>query len=120
MAEFVVYIGLPPSEYENTSYRKLKQEKMSADNPKNVLIRLLADAKQFSSELLGAESSLQQFSSKATSVGKSAIGLGSKMSLGVTLPLAYAGKKLYDPGKNAREEELRKYLRQLWKDKYNY
>lgn len=65
-------------------------------DPKNVLIRLLADTKQFSSELLGAESSLQQFSSKATSVGKSAIGLGSKMSLGVTLPLAYAGKKLYD------------------------
>ena len=36
------------------------------------------------------------------------------------LPDAIAGKKLYDPGKNAREEELRKYLRQLWKDKYNY
>ncbi len=25
MAEFVVYIGLQPSEYENTSYRKLKR-----------------------------------------------------------------------------------------------
>ncbi len=36
------------------------------------------------------------------------------------LPDAIAGKKLYDPGKNAREEELRKYLRQLWKEKYNY
>lgn len=36
------------------------------------------------------------------------------------LPDAIAGKKIYDPGKNAREEELRKYLRQLWKDKYNY
>ena len=36
------------------------------------------------------------------------------------LPDAIAGKKLYDPGKNAREEDLRKYLRQLWKDKYNY
>lgn len=36
------------------------------------------------------------------------------------LPDAIAGKKIYDPGKNAREEELRKYLRQLWKEKYNY
>lgn len=25
MAEFVVYIGLQPSEYENTSYRQLKR-----------------------------------------------------------------------------------------------
>jgi putative ATPase len=28
--------------------------------------------------------------------------------------------KLYDPGKNAREEELRRYLKGLWKEKYNY
>ena len=25
-----------------------------------------------------------------------------------------------DPGNNAREEELRKYLRTLWKEKYGY
>ena len=36
------------------------------------------------------------------------------------LPKEIAGKKFYDPGKNAREEELRKFLRNLWKDKYNY
>lgn len=28
--------------------------------------------------------------------------------------------KLYDPGKNAREEEMRKRLRDLWKGKYGY
>jgi putative ATPase len=28
--------------------------------------------------------------------------------------------KFYDPGKNAREEELRKFLKSLWKDKYGY
>jgi len=28
--------------------------------------------------------------------------------------------KLYDPGKNAREEELRKFLKIRWKDKYGY
>lgn len=28
--------------------------------------------------------------------------------------------KLYDPGKNAREEEMRKRLRALWKEKYGY
>ncbi|MBV7531645.1 replication-associated recombination protein A [Chitinophaga sp. sic0106] len=36
------------------------------------------------------------------------------------LPEAIAGTKFYDPGKNAREDELRRYLKQLWKDKYNY
>ena len=29
-------------------------------------------------------------------------------------------QKFYDPGKNAREEELRKYLKNLWKEKYGY
>jgi putative ATPase len=36
------------------------------------------------------------------------------------LPDEIIGTKLYDPGKNAREEELRRYLKGLWKDKYNY
>jgi putative ATPase len=36
------------------------------------------------------------------------------------LPNELSGKKFYDPGKNIREEELRKFLKSLWKDKYNY
>ena len=36
------------------------------------------------------------------------------------LPKELAGTKFYDPGRNTREEELRKFLRTLWKDKYNY
>ncbi len=36
------------------------------------------------------------------------------------LPEKLAGNKFYDPGKNAREDELRKFLKSLWKDKYNY
>ena len=36
------------------------------------------------------------------------------------LPKELSGKKFYDPGKNTREEELRKFLKNLWKDKYNY
>lgn len=36
------------------------------------------------------------------------------------LPEKIKGKKFYDPGKNAREEELRKFLKALWKDKYDY
>ena len=36
------------------------------------------------------------------------------------LPDQIAGTKFYDPGKNAREEELRKFLKGLWKDKYGY
>ena len=36
------------------------------------------------------------------------------------LPGKIAGAKFYEPGKNAREEELRKFLKSLWKDKYNY
>jgi putative ATPase len=36
------------------------------------------------------------------------------------LPAPLANRKFYNPGKNAREEELRKYLKNLWKDKYGY
>lgn len=36
------------------------------------------------------------------------------------LPDELKGTKFYDPGNNPREEELRKYLRNLWKDKYGY
>ncbi len=36
------------------------------------------------------------------------------------LPAEISGKKFYHPGKNAREEELRKFLKHLWGDKYEY
>jgi putative ATPase len=36
------------------------------------------------------------------------------------LPPPLTGRKFYDPGKNAREEELRKYLKNLWREKYGY
>jgi len=36
------------------------------------------------------------------------------------LPGEIAGTKFYDPGANAREEELRKFLKSRWKDKYKY
>ena len=36
------------------------------------------------------------------------------------LPDELANTKFYDPGRNVREEELRKYLRSKWKDKYGY
>ena len=36
------------------------------------------------------------------------------------LPEEIQGTKLYDPGQNAREEELRKFLRLRWKEKYGY
>jgi putative ATPase len=36
------------------------------------------------------------------------------------LPEQIAGTKFYVPGKNAREEELRKFLRERWKGKYGY
>lgn len=36
------------------------------------------------------------------------------------LPDKISGTKFYEPGNNAREEELRKYLRSLWKEKYGY
>jgi putative ATPase len=36
------------------------------------------------------------------------------------LPAEISGKSFYDPGKNAREEEMRKHLRGLWDKKYNY
>ncbi|HEV9037174.1 MAG TPA: replication-associated recombination protein A [Puia sp.] len=36
------------------------------------------------------------------------------------LPNELAGTKFYEPGQNAREEELRKFLKSLWGDKYGY
>lgn len=36
------------------------------------------------------------------------------------LPDQLSGTKFYEPGNNARELELRKYLQNLWKNKYNY
>ncbi len=36
------------------------------------------------------------------------------------LPEEIANTKYYDPGQNAREEELRKFLRARWKEKYGY
>ncbi len=36
------------------------------------------------------------------------------------LPDKIKGSKFYDPGNNARENELRKFLKDRWKDKYGY
>ena len=36
------------------------------------------------------------------------------------LPIELSGAKFYNPGRNAREEELRKFLKALWGDKYQY
>ena len=36
------------------------------------------------------------------------------------LPETIAGTKFYEPGENIREEEIRKFLRVRWKDKYDY
>jgi len=36
------------------------------------------------------------------------------------LPERLSGQRFYDPGRNAREEELRRFLRERWKDRYGY
>lgn len=36
------------------------------------------------------------------------------------LPDKIKESKIYDPGKNAREEEMRKFLKERWKNKYDY
>ena len=36
------------------------------------------------------------------------------------LPESLSGSVIYEPGKNQREEELRKYLKQRWGEKYGY
>ncbi len=41
-------------------------------------------------------------------------------SLQEYLPEKIVGTTFYEPGKNSREEEMRKFLKQLWKEKYNY
>ena len=36
------------------------------------------------------------------------------------LPTEISGTKLYDPGDNARENEMRKRMQAFWKEKYGY
>jgi putative ATPase len=36
------------------------------------------------------------------------------------LPAEVSGTKLYDPGNNARENEIREVLKRLWREKYGY
>jgi len=36
------------------------------------------------------------------------------------MPAGLSGKKFYDPGKNARENDTRERLKRLWKDRYGY
>lgn len=36
------------------------------------------------------------------------------------LPEILSGTKFFDPGKNAREEEMRRFLKERWKNKYGY
>jgi putative ATPase len=36
------------------------------------------------------------------------------------LPDAIKGTAFYDPGKNPREEELRRFLKSRWNEKYGY
>jgi putative ATPase len=36
------------------------------------------------------------------------------------LPDKIKGAKFYEPGNNAREKEIRKFLKERWKDKYGY
>ncbi|MCR9251248.1 MAG: replication-associated recombination protein A [bacterium] len=36
------------------------------------------------------------------------------------MPEEIKGKKLYDPGRNPREEDMRKKLQAMWKEKYGY
>ncbi len=36
------------------------------------------------------------------------------------LPSEIANTPIYDPGKNVREEEIRKFLKERWKEKYGY
>lgn len=36
------------------------------------------------------------------------------------LPAELSGTKFFDPGKNAREEEIRRFLKNLWGEKYKY
>jgi putative ATPase len=36
------------------------------------------------------------------------------------LPDAIKGKKFYEPGKNAKENEIRSWVKERWKDKYGY
>jgi putative ATPase len=46
--------------------------------------------------------------------------LGDTNAIQEFLPTEISNTKLYEPSNNARENELRNYLRVVWKEKYNY
>lgn len=45
---------------------------------------------------------------------------GDKEAAQEFLPENFSGKKFYEPSSNAREEEMRKYLKTCWHEKYDY
>lgn len=47
-------------------------------------------------------------------------GFANNFSAQEYLPTEISGTKLYDPGNNARENEMKDYLRKLWGNKYGY
>ncbi|CAN5358306.1 replication-associated recombination protein A [soil metagenome] len=47
-------------------------------------------------------------------------GFANNFSVQEYLPTEISGTKFYDPGNNARENEMKEYLKKLWGTKYNY
>ena len=59
----------------------------------NLLVRIMGDSASFTGAAQKAKSELDAFSAKTAQIGKAMSSLGTKMAIGVTLPLAAMGKK---------------------------
>lgn len=72
-----------------------------------VTINIVGDATRLKSALNESESGLDRFSAKMSQVGDRLVSTGLKMTAGITLPLAFLGKRAFDAASDL-EESLNK------------
>jgi len=68
-----------------------------------VTVTISSDTSGFKTGLREAENGLAGFSTKLTSAGQSMMGFGAKMTLGITAPVLFAGKAVFDAASNMQE-----------------
>lgn len=68
-----------------------------------VTVSITSDTTGFKSGLKEAETGLSGFSSSLTNTGQAIMGFGAKMTLGLTLPIAFAAKGMYSAASDINE-----------------
>lgn len=108
LSQTVVYLATSPK--SNASYLAIKYAKqLVKDNPNAVVPMHLRNAPTKLMKQLDYGSGY-----------KYAHDFEDNFAFQEFMPEELANHKIYEPGKNAREEDQRKFLKARWKDKYHY